>query len=245
MNNRALLLLLILLLNQNAIAIDSEIPPSQIQEIKKESTSKKPTRRPSIKAIAIGVEKALVAIKNDPFSENSIWDIEYLNRDHEVSDLLKKFVADEYATKAKKLNFDGMSKDQIIKKILSEGFIKKDPEAKVDQLLGRAKDREVQDSGDIYIASDGSMIILKEESKYRHNRPQAYIVKAALKNPTGPSTWQNEAFKITKDGFPVPKGPKQSHGLKIHAPNTSGQDEDKGWIDLIMEEVHSDIDGKK
>jgi len=241
MNNRILLSLLIALLSQNAVANSKEIPTSQTEEVRKEFLNKKLVRRPSIKAISIGVEKALIAIKNDPFSDDSIWDKEYLNRDQELAEIIKKFMTGDYAAKARKLNFDGMSKEQIIKKLLSENFVKKTPEEKVDELLGRAKDREVQDNGETYVATDGSLIRIKEASKYRYNRPQAYIVKAALKNPTSPPTWQNEAFKITKDGYPVPKGPKQSQGLKIHAPNTSGQDEDKGWVDLIMEEVHIDI----
>lgn len=198
-------------------------------------------RKPSIKAMAIGVAKAEVAIKCDPFSSSSIWDQNYLSKETELADKIKKFLAGEYAKKAKELAFENNSKEEVMEKLIQNGFKKWEVEGRVDGLLGKAKDREFQDAGEIYIHDDGSIIRIKDASSKRHIRPQAYLVKAALKNQGGPATWQNEAFKISKEGFPVPKGHKTNQGMLTHAPNSSGTDEDKGWIDLIMEEVHIDI----
>ena len=247
--NRFLLLLSLLILTNNAIGSDqvsldkaqSEKPAIVKQAHEKKAYSKKAKRRANIKAMAIGVNKALEALKQDPFSDKSIWDQGYLQRDTEVASVLKKYTQGEYAIKVKELNFSGMNKEQIVTKLKAEGFERKEPQNKSDDMLGRGKDREFQESGDIYVYKDGSMIRIKDESKARHHRPQAYVVKAVLKNPEGPTTWGNEAFKVTKDGYPTPKGPQQSQGLKTHAPNSSGDDEDKGWADLIMEEVHIDI----
>lgn len=244
MTNR-LLLLSLLILSQNSLATSAPEVISPAEEVINRAQVKPAKRRLSIKAMSKGVAKALDALKNDPFSEESVWDQNYLKREQEVSTALKKYMAGEYAVKLKNLNFNGLNKDQIITLLNKEGFERKEPEGRMDDLLGRGKDREYQDSGEIFIASDGSMIKIKDHSAKRYHRPQAYIIKAALKNPKGPITWQNEAFKVTKEGFPVPKGPKQNQGLKIHAPNSSGQDEDKGWIDLIMEEIHTDIEPKK
>jgi hypothetical protein len=242
MKNKFLLLLSFFLLSQIAESSPGIVSPTE--ENSKQIENNTNRRRLSIKSMSIGVTKALEAIKQDPFSENGIWNLSYLKRESEVSNNLKKFLSGEYAQKVKNLKFDGMNKSQIEKMLTSEGFEKKEPEGRVDGLLGRGKDREFQDSGDIYVHNDGSMIRIKDASNKRKHRPQSYVIKAALKNPSGPVTWQNEAFKISKEGYPVPKSPKQAHGLKIHAPETSGQDEDKGWVDLIMEEVHIDIEAK-
>lgn len=239
MKNKILLILLLTLLSQNTYSADNQISPAEENQTKYEQRS--PKRRLSIKSMSLGVQKAIDSIKKDPFSEESVWDQAFLKRDTEIVNILKKFIAGEYAQKAKNLKLDNMSKDAIIKKLLSEGFEKKEPEGRMDGLFGRSKDREFQDSGDIYVNADGSMIRVKDYSLTRKYRPQAYTIKAVLKNPTGPVTWQNEAFKVTKDGYPVPKSPRQNHGMKIHAPNSTNPDEDKGWIDLIMEEVHVDI----
>ncbi len=198
-------------------------------------------RKPSLKSMTIGVAKAQEAMKCDPFSSCSIWDQAYLAKETEISDKIKKFISGEYAQKARELDFENNTKEEVIEKLIKNGFKKFEGEGRVDGLLGKAKDREFQEAGEIYSHEDGSIIRIKDASAKRHIRPQAYIIKAALKNKEGPFTWQNEAFKISKAGLPVPKSPKQNQGMVIHAPNSSGADEDKGWVDLIMEEVHIDI----
>ncbi len=234
MKTKILLILSLLLISDISIAeantknIDQKTHP----EIK---------RKPSIKAMAIGVAKAEVAIKCDPFSPQSIWNQNYLSKETEIADKIKKFLSGEYARKAKELAFEDNTKEEVIEKLIKNGFKKCEVEGRMDGLLGKAKDREFQDAGEIYIHEDGSIIRIKDASSKRHIRPQAYLIKAALKNQAGPATWQNEAFKISKEGFPVPKGPKTNQGMLTHAPSSSGIDEDKGWIDLIMEEVHIDI----
>lgn len=239
MKNKFLLLLSFFLLTQNAESADNFVSP--VEETTKNSEKTTTRRRLSIKAMSIGVNKALEAIKQDPFSEESVWDQNFLKREQEVSETLTKFIKNEYGQKAKNLKLEGKTKAELEKILLDEGFEKRKTDGRIDGLLGRSKDRDFQDSGDIYVHSDGSMIRIKDSSSYRKHRPQSYIIKAVLKNPSGPVTWQNEAFKISKEGYPLPKSPKQTHGLKIHAPNSSGIDEDKGWVDLIMEEVHIDF----
>ena len=234
MKNKFLLLISIFLIGEISLPCESLAQSNQTshQDFK---------RKPSMREMAIGATKATIAIKQNPFSTEAIWDQNYLKEDTEVAELIKKFMEGKYAQKAKELNFRDARKEEIVKKLLENNFKRREPNGRVDELLGKGKDREFQDAGEIYVHEDGSMVRVKDSSAKRHYRPQAYVVKAALKNKAGPVTWQNEAFKVSKDGGPIPKGPKQSQGLSIHAPSSLGPDEDKGWIDLIMEEAHTDI----
>lgn len=198
-------------------------------------------RKIVIKDFVRGASKARAALIHFPSSGSSIWEHSYLVNNDNISHIIDQYVSIRYANKLREIYEEGLTKDKLVKKLTDNGFQKREPEGRVDNLLGRARDRLYQDSGDIYVASDGSMVRIKDFSETRIQRPQPHYIMAVLKNPEGPVSWQNEAFKITRYSIPVPKAPKEEYGLKLAAPNSSGYDENRGWIELIMEEVHIDL----
>lgn len=255
MKNKYLILLALLLLNLSATA-------ENIKDVKEHPTKKElrqkllqnlgpddksqALRRKSVKEMSTGVSKAQEALKQDPFSDNSVWDQEFLKRDTEMANSIKKYQENQYAKKSKTLVLAKLTKDDIVSKLLSEGFVKIDGRKKLDTSQNEidAKSAEDKVPGEIYTHSDGSMVRLKDAYASRKYRPQAYVTKSALKDPNGSTSWDNEAFKVTNDGYAVPKSPYQKYGMKIHSPASSGNDEDQGWVDLIMEEAHADIVSK-
>ncbi|MDX1923730.1 MAG: hypothetical protein SFT91_00600 [Rickettsiaceae bacterium] len=241
MKKNILLILSLLILSLESFSHDQFIVSVENDPKTSSAKQQKQKRRISLRSVSLGVSKALDSVSKDPFSEDGIWDLSVLKRETELSNLLHKFLEGNYANKAKTLDMTNLTKAQAAEKLLKEGFEKKETDNVVDKMLGRSKDSEIADSGEIYVHPDGSLVRIKDYSNHRKHRPQAYLVKAALKNPSGPPTWQNEAFKISNEGYPIPKGPRQNEGMKIHAPSTSGEDEDRGWVDLIMEEAHLDI----
>lgn len=252
MKNKYLILLALLLLNLSASAENikdtkeystkKELRQKLLQNLGLDDKAQSP-RRKSVKEMSTGVSKAQEALKQDPFSNTSVWDQEFLKRDTEIANLIMKYQTNQYAEKSKTLVLAKLTKDDIVSKLLSEGFVKIDNQKKLDSGQKNIDSKSTDDNvpGEIYTHSDGSMVRLKEASTSRKYRPQAYATKSALKDPNGSTSWDNEAFKVTNEGYAVPKSPYQKYGMKIHSPSSSGNDEDQGWIDLIMEEAHTDM----
>ncbi|MDX2050206.1 MAG: hypothetical protein SFT93_03420 [Rickettsiaceae bacterium] len=200
-------------------------------------------RQAKFKPLAIGVEKAVMAFKEEPLSENGIWDLKILERNTELRDLLNHFLAGKYGNRAKDLSLHNVGKEELIVILEKEGFTKKDL-IDTSKENSTKKDRLLNESGEIYVHADGSMFRIKDASNRRKYRQQAYYVKSVLKNPEGPPSWQNEAFKVSESGYPIPKAPRQSDGIKLHAPNSSGPDEDEGWLGYIMDEAHIELNSE-
>lgn len=235
-----LLLTLVFLSFENVLATEQFITEEKSTSKLHKSKVRAKKRRVSVKSLCSGVTKALNAIKNNPFAENSIWDLEVLKKETELSELLQKFLDGNYASKARMLDCKNKTQDEIVDNLLKEGFQKKSLNLE-GNILAKTSDRDPQESGEIYQHADGSLVRLKPYSEKRKYRPQAYLVKAATRNPNGPPTWQNEAFKISQDGYAIPKAPKAEHGMKMKPEESTGPNEDQGWVDLIMEEVHTDL----
>jgi hypothetical protein len=205
------------------------IDPSNINHVK--------ARKISAKLYAEGVILAQNAMKQDPFSESSIWNPDYFAKNESTAEVIKKFIKKEYASKLNLvLAKEFVSKDDLEKFLIANGFSQKEQSD---------KDRNHRDSGKIFVAEDGSMVRIKDYKKSRKLRPQEHYVLSVIKNPEGPTSWQNEAFKLSKSGFVIPKAPKLEHGLKTKSANLQNNNVLKGWIDLIMEEAHIDFADKK
>ncbi|MDX1917319.1 MAG: hypothetical protein SFT68_04985 [Rickettsiaceae bacterium] len=209
----------------------------QIKSEKSKIQTKK--RRISVKALCKGVSKAEKALKINPFDANSIWDLDILNKEVELAELLHKFLEGQYAAKARSLDLSNKTKEEVVEILLKEGFKKQT--ASPGNILAKTSDRNPQEPGEIYQHEDGSLVRIKPYSEKRKYRPQAYIVKAVTKNPESPATWTNEAFKVSVNGHPIPKAPKAEYGMKMRPVLSQSNDEDQGWVDLVMEEVHIDL----
>lgn len=200
-------------------------------------------RKKGIRQIASGVQKAIEALEKDPFSIDSIWSQPYLTEKKDISDLIKKFQAGKYANKLRNINIKNVTKEELARELKEKGFQKKEPEGRMDELLGRGIDKEYQNAGEIYVAEDGSMVRIIDSVKRRRKKHQSYFIMSVLKDPNGPINWNNEAFKVTEEWQPVPKALRAKNGLKVTAPRTSGKKENQGWLELINDAVHIDLVG--
>lgn len=94
---------------------------------------------------------------------------------------------------------------------------------------------------DLYTHRDGGMVRVKPEGDTGSRfRPQPHASKSVLIDPKNGTSLDNEAFKLTSRGHPVPKSPYGSTGIKPKsAIGTKG--EYKGYQDQLMEEAHTDL----
>lgn len=200
-------------------------------------------RRPSIIDMEAGANKAMEALQYNPFHNQSVWDQNILQRDGKLSASLHRFLDGQYAYSVK--NFvipSDSSVESISKSLLSSGFIEIDPK----HFPHQDKSKKY-----VFMHKDGGMVVIKESNDNRSYRPQSYISKVVLfkniednmsdEDIAKLAVWENEAFKVTNKGIPVPKGTKQTYGMRSHATSTSGRDEDRGWTKCIMNYAHFDI----
>ena len=114
---------------------------------------------------------------------------------------------------------------------------------------------------DIYAHPDGGLVRVKPEgipsSKYPHAVPQAtksvvYNLTSKEEGKTFDTRYPNEAFKVTDDGTPLPKGLSPKTGMRFiidrkeipkmkEADAQGARDELKGWITTIMNASHIDL----
>lgn len=94
---------------------------------------------------------------------------------------------------------------------------------------------------DLYTHRDGGMVRVKPEGDTASEfRRQPHASKSVLIDPKKGTSLDNEAFKLTNSGRPVPKSVFGPTGMRPKsAIGTKG--EYKGYQDLLMEEAHTDL----
>jgi hypothetical protein len=91
-----------------------------------------------------------------------------------------------------------------------------------------------------YTQRDGGMVhVLPQGIPGDLRRPGPHASKSVLYNPMRPPTWDNQAFKVTNDGFPVPKSPHGSDGT-AQLPDV---DANEVYLDAVMREAYTDLVG--
>jgi len=102
-----------------------------------------------------------------------------------------------------------------------------------------ADDSEVA-RDDVYTHRDGGMVRMRPDGvpgDLRWSSPHA--IKAVLYDATRPATRDNEAFKVTNDGYPVPKTPHRSDGMV----QLADREANEARLDALMRDVHTDLVG--
>lgn len=113
---------------------------------------------------------------------------------------------------------------------------------------------------DIYVHPDGGLVRVKPEGVPNPKYPQAAPAysKSVLLNleqkhhhqlakKVPKTTYRNQAFKVGLKGQPLPKGPNRQFGLRmlyskeILKENEERQQEQRGWVDAIMQAGHLPI----
>ena len=179
----------------------------------------------------IGVDKANNALKCHPFGSCSAWDANYFLENPLIKHKVNLFLKGRYAQKARYLDLVGKSKLEVETLLLKQGFKKED----------KTNNLNFKESGEIYKHTDGSAVRIKDYDSSRKFRPQAYAVKLALNNQKEIATWENEIFKISNYGIPLPKAPQAKYGIKASPRGSKSIYEDEEWIDCIMSQVHIDL----
>lgn len=159
----------------------------------------------------------------------SMWDQDFLKNHADYHKALQEYTKGKRGQKAKTLDLEGLSPEEIHQKLLKEGFFHKreslHPKFKDSKKWTKDKDLLPPDRMphgimmDTYTHKDGSRIRVKPSSipDYTRRTPlrlphYSKSVMLDLKNLEG--GYDQEAFKLTKDGHPVPRAPSVEVGFR-------------------------------
>jgi hypothetical protein len=231
---------------------------------------------PSIKSESYkkGSEEARLALKKPYTSSEGVWNREILSKKSYLREAIKDFLEGKRGQSVLKIKLAGRKPEELHKELINQGFYhQRVPLSAYDNNNDKSRkfwrrdgtkttnpnDPEVIPM-DIYSHPDGGIIRIKSEGvpSSRYPRPQPSACKAVVyntkskKDKEGNGTpidirYRNEAFKVSDDGIPLPKGPSPKVGMrfpferkdidKMDNPKAA-RDELKGWISTIMEAAH-------
>ncbi len=177
-----------------------------------------------------GRQKARAALSKPYNDAGSVWDLKSAARAGDLKSSLDNFATGTrdrkpYGQKAKTLKLHGKSASEIERELQSEGFREKPPKP-------NAEYRQ-----DIWVHEDGSVVKIKPEAYPGDRYGRGPIVSKSVQfDQRLPESYHNEAFKVSEEGYPVPKSSKLAHGMKQSPPRdgaaavTDRADEEVGWI---------------
>lgn len=171
-------------------------------------------------------------------STEGVWDSEVLKKEAALKKALEEYKNGKRGMQVKKLNLQDKTPAQIHEILLSTGFkheripLGKGKTQKIYWKMSgeettRATDKDLVVM-DIYTHADGSSVRVKPEGipdrKRRTPLRRPHYTKSVLINLTPKcnekkvcrvdTSYENEAFKLTQEGFAVPKSPRPSHGFR-------------------------------
>lgn len=197
-------------------------------------------------------ELAVNRLNISALSSQSIWDQEFLEGNPIIKEKILKFEKGELCKNLKALDNKLMTHQEILAYLKGRGFkcivrpISRNSSAlpltylKTDNTItqdpkeeGVAHQEICQDQ-----VQNECVIRIKRDGFPLNKRSAPHSSKAVLIDEKGdPGAYDNEAFKITAQGQPVPKGPSRKMGLK-KCPDYKDKDSCLQWIDALMEEAH-------
>lgn len=202
-----------------------------------------------------------------------IWDQGQLAKQAQLKDSLGKYLQGSKGASLKKISLEGRSLTEIHQQLLKLGFrhfqiplqVFGKPNATTYWFRDGSQSSVIKVKSDllpfhIYVHDDGSLVRLKPagipDPKRKNPRPQPHGSKSVLLNLKKickdsqcelDTSFDNEGFKVTESGLPVPKAPIQRFGLRS-APNQfqKGNSADTGsieeaWKDAVMDLIHIDL----
>lgn len=186
-------------------------------------------------------------------NNSSIWDADFIASDKLTADALKEFHLSKRGILARHLKLAGKSADEIHNLLIGKKFSHMKVPLKVrgdDEkywLKDGSTTQNINDPKlvlmDIYVHKDGSMVRVKpfgvpDLSGLIEPRRMPHVSKSVLKKLcqkaecTPDTSFVNEAFKITDEGFPVPKSSSRQGGLKL--PYDGSTELGKMYNEVIM-----------
>jgi hypothetical protein len=187
--------------------------------------------------------------------ESKVWSPQFLAKNPKIASKLENFENGRLCYRLKNLNNFTLPYVQIIQTLKDSGytcFVKPltvNPDATPVKFL-KKDGTECTNPHEQGVAfqevcverKEGCVVRLKIDGFPGTKRPQPHSTKAVLLDTKGdPSSYANEAFKITYTGKPIPKGPTSEAGLS-HCPYPD-QARCNRWVDAIMAAAHPDLKG--
>lgn len=238
----------------------------------KPSCLTQPHPNESTEAYKKGVQAAEAALLKPYNSSEGVWSQEVLSTKSHLREAITSFMNGERGKSVRQLKLAGKKPDDLHKELIDAGFqhervpLRAPKQDKVYKYWRRdgTKTSDAQDAQivpmDIYAHADGGLVRVKPEGvpsvKYSHAVPQATKSVVYNLNPKDgkpfDTRYPNEAFKITDEGMPLPKGLSTKTGLRLiidrkEIPNMKEADaqiakqELKGWMTTIMNASHIDL----
>lgn len=215
--------------------------------------------------LAIEIYKATKRAYNDP---EGVWDQQYLRQNPEIEECLKEFSEGKRGQSLAHIQPEGKTAQALHIDLIKKGFTWKTVPLLVDQggdkkywkvngdQTSNEKDPQVVKMH-IYTHRDGSMVRIKasgvpdKAAKYPKRPP--HVVMAVLKN-FGPAqcqgkfcnydtSYDNEAFKVTREGMAGPKAPSAKYGFRHPFKNNTPFSRELNCAaeDIYMDLVHTSL----
>lgn len=163
---------------------------------------------------------------------SSFWREGFLDSDHQALQILKKYLSSQYATSLESIVLSDKHAEHIHHDLIRNGFQFFESELFV-------KESNCTVPHLFYIHEDGGMVRLKPEGNGEENSI-AHGVKCVLQNPLD-HTYESEAFKLDDQGFPLPKGVRESDFINLDESVRGDFDHKDKWLDWVMGKVHFPI----
>lgn len=189
----------------------------------------------------------------EPANQNGIWDPQFLSQNSQIAKMLDQFQKGSLCSDLKTLDNQRLTHAQITHTLKKSGYKCYKKPLTVDSngsrsLFLKVNGIETPNSGEDGVAwqevcvqpRQGCVVRLKMDGFPRSKRSGPHSTKAVLLDKNGdPSRYENEAFKITFQGVPVPKGPEARFGLSACPYYQSSHC--KRWVNAIMAAAHPDL----
>lgn len=201
-------------------------------------------------------ELATTQIITDPFSPQSLWDPKFLETHQAIKEKIVKFEKGNLCNILRQLDNKNLTYKQISTQLKSLGFscivrpLAVDPSAKTLRYL-KINNTTTQNPAEKGVAyqeiyqhplQPECVVRIKKDGFPLAKRSLPHSTKSILVDTTkDPGSFENEAFKVSSQGHPLPKGPSENLGLK-KCPYGQNRKCNQ-WVDAIMDEAHPLLKG--
>jgi hypothetical protein len=185
-------------------------------------------------------------------SDNGIWDQEFLN--DPANKLIRNKIIELEEGKSckllKELNTKVLTHQEILEKVQQAGYkcskrpliargVKPRSFLKTDNTITTdANDPGIAWQHTCVQVEEGCTVRFKPDGFPGGKTSEPHSTKAVLLKKEGKtSSYKNEAFKVTAEGYPIPKGPSSKFGL-AECPYKNDKEQCNKWVDAVMQAGH-------
>jgi hypothetical protein len=228
------------------------------------SCSTKPNEQHMPEALEMRMTEAITCSYH---AKNSLWNIEDADRKDILTKTLQDFAQGKSGVEVKNLRINNLTAPGLHAILIQRGFrhqrnalvVHPDLQPKLfwlrsgKQVTEKPSDPDMLPM-DIYDHPDGSLVRIKAwgipDPTRQTKHPEPYVSKSVVFDRREhcifsifhchlDTSWNNEAFKITDDGFPVPKSASPKHGFSFPSDLVAADKE--LWINIWAQKAHTDL----